>query len=516
MKSNKLKYIISLASCVIAFSSCNDWLSEPSPGSTGLEDYFTSGDAAIQTVNACYTPLMWEFNSTYYSEWFIGDIASDDALKGGQSVSDMADVYDIENFKVNTNNTLLLDYYRAQYQGIGRCNLAISEIVEMDADTTMTESVQQRILGEAYFLRAMYYFRLGRMFGNVPLVDFVIDSSDAWIQPQATQTEIYEFVADDLERAYNGLWKKSEYDAADLGRATQGAALAMLMKVNLYLHNYDKAMEWGTEFFNTNASEYSLCPDYRDNFTVEDENGVESVFEIQYITEATSDYGEGDGFTRGTFTTIMVRSRSSVLGSGWGFNKPTQDLYDAFEEGDPRREYTIINPTDEQMETPEQEIYLGSRYLNRKSAWMYDDDTYGALEHNARGELNNTIIRYADVLLMYAEAACESNSNTATGIAKLNEVRTRVDMSEYSTSMTQDEFRTAVRNERRVELAMEGHRWFDLCRWGTVKEVMDTYKDNESTEASNEMAVFIEDKHELMPLPSEEVVLGSLTQNPGY
>ncbi|MFI3239578.1 MAG: RagB/SusD family nutrient uptake outer membrane protein [Bacteroidales bacterium] len=510
MKTNKLKYILFSALSVIAFSSCNDWLTEPSPGTSQPEDFFTSGDAAEQVVTAAYVPLMWEFNSTFCPEWFIGDVASDDALKGGQSISDMADAYDIENFKVSSSNTLLLDYYRAQFQGVGRCNFAIEQIAQMETDDEdLTADYKDRLLGEAYFLRAMYYFRLARVFGAVPYVDFVVDSANDWIQPTSTQDEIYQYVKDDLELAQASLWLKSAYADEDMGRATKGAALAMLMKVNLYTHDYATALEWGNKFFEY-PSEYSLCPVYADNFTLEGENGVESVFEIQYMEEATSDYGEGFGFTRGTFTTTLVRSRSSVFGSGWGFNKPTQDLYDAFEDGDLRRDVTILNPTDDEMETPEQEIYLGSRYVNRKFSMMYDDNTYYALSHVSRSPLNNTVIRYADVLLMYAEAAAESGSSVSVGQAKLNEVRARAEMSEYS-GLDASTLKEAVRNERRVELAMEGHRWFDLCRWGIAAETMNEFKAKYS-EAGAEMATFMEGKHEYMPLPSDELSLGELTQ----
>ena len=144
------------------------------------------------------------------------------------------------------------------------------------------------------------------------------------------------------------------------------------------------------------------------------ENGQESVFEIQYTEDPTSDYGEGAGFTRGTFTVILTRSRSSQLGGGWGFNHPTQNLYDEYEEGDSRRDVTILDPTG-YMENESQEIYLGSRYLNRKYALINGDDPtdYYELTHATRGPINNKQIRYADVLLMYAEAA-EAQANASS------------------------------------------------------------------------------------------------------
>jgi len=523
MKKNILILVISLFS-VVCMTSCEDWLTEPSPALTELSDYFLSGETGIYITNGAYVPLTWEFNDVYYSEFFIGDIMSDDALKGGQNISEGLDAYDLDNFKTRTNNAIALEYYRAQYQGIGRCNLGLQEVSVMSTDSVMTEALQSRLMGELHFLRALYYFRLVRVYGGVPLVDFVVESADKWQQPRASADEIYDFIIEDLEYANDLLWNKDEYSDEDLGRATKGAAQAMLLKVNLYRHNYREAESWGDSIINSGI--YGLHANYADNFKLENENGIESVFEIQYVEDPTSDYGEGNGFTRGTFTTILTRSRSSALGGGWGWNKPTQNLYDTYEENDPRRDVTILNPTDDQIETPEEEIYLGSRYLNRKTGWYDENDVGYKLDHHSRSPLNRIDIRYADVLLMYAEAACE-NGNLAEAKEALDMVRSRADTSESRSilpefpeyndySDTKDDLRKAIRHERRVELAMEGHRWFDICRWGIAKEVMDAYKAGESEEVRSHMADFVEGKHELLPIPSKEIELNPMIQNPNY
>lgn len=185
----------------LSLSSCQDWLTDDTPGTTKLPEAFTSLEVAQNTVNAVYVPLMWEYSgSTYYSEWFIGDVVSDDALKGGQYINDMQVVRDLENFKTNTNNELLLAYYRAQWQGISRANLAIQEV----PTTKVTEGEEAKLtqlVGEAKFLRAYYYFRLCRVFGGMPLIDFVVDSSDKWHQERASQDDTYKFIINDLEDA---------------------------------------------------------------------------------------------------------------------------------------------------------------------------------------------------------------------------------------------------------------------------------------------------------------------------
>lgn len=534
-----------LALATLSLSSCNDWLTEETPGTTKVSEFFTSLSTAEAVVNAAYVPMTWEFGTTYYPEWYFGDIVSDDALKGGQDINDGADLRELENFKANSDNEILLEYYRAQWQGIQRANLAIDEIPTTRIETEGDEAEKQakyrdRYLGEAYFLRGFYYFRLARMFGGMPLIDYVIKSSNQWAQTRSTMDETLNFAIGDFKRAENLLWKKDKYSNEELGRATKGAAQAMLLKANLYRADYlrnagneteaqkyfAEAAKWGKEVIQ--SRQYSLWPNYLDNFRLANENGRESVFEIQYTEEATSDYG-GEGYTRGTMTTILQRSRSSAFGeAGWGYDRPTQNLYNEYEAGDARRDETILVPTDEQIETPAQEIYCGDRMLNRKYA-MYNDGTNGGiykLAHATRSPKNNIQIRYADVLLMYAEACCESGDLPSAKSA-LKEVRDRAGLSQFPYTAViqgqtvtfndnQEDLRKAIRHERRVELAMEGHRWFDLTRWGIAKETMDTYMAGETEEAKELYGTFQKGKHELFPIPSKEIDLSGIEQNPNW
>ena len=534
-----------LALATLSLSSCNDWLTEETPGTTKVSEFFTSLSTAEAVVNAAYVPMTWEFGTTYYPEWYFGDIVSDDALKGGQDINDGADLRELENFKANSDNEILLGYYRAQWQGIQRANLAIDEIPTTRIETEGDEAEKQakyrdRYLGEAYFLRGYYYFRLARMFGGMPLIDYVIKSSNQWAQTRSTMDETLNFAIEDFKRAENLLWEKDKYSDEELGRATKGAAQAMLLKANLYRADYlrnagneteaqkyfAEAAKWGEKVIK--SRQYSLWPNYLDNFRLANENGRESVFEIQYTEEATSDYG-GEGYTRGTMTTILQRSRSSAFGeAGWGYDRPTQNLYNEYEAGDARRDETILVPTDEQIETPAQEIYCGDRMLNRKYA-MYNDGTNGGiykLAHATRSPKNNIQIRYADVLLMYAEACCESGDLPSAKSA-LKEVRDRAGLSQFPYTAViqgqtvtfndnQEDLRKAIRHERRVELAMEGHRWFDLTRWGIAKETMDTYMAGETEEAKELYGTFQKGKHELFPIPSKEIDLSGIEQNPNW
>ena len=218
----------------------------------------------------------------------------------------------------------------------------------------------------------------------------------------------------------------------------------------------------------------------------------------------------GMDYTRGTFIVVMQRTRVANL--GWGFNRPTVDLYNEFENGDPRRDATIISP--------DADLYLGNGYHSRK----YALEGY-TLVHPTRGPLNQKVIRYSDVLLMYAEAACEMNDLAAAKTA-LERVRARARNNNLSIlpafpygnySDNQDDLRKAIRHERRVELAMEGHRFFDLVRWGIAADVMNAYREKESSTVKEYMMPFEKGKHELFPIPETEINLNNLlTQNPNY
>lgn len=544
MKTNIIKRIafctLSVVTLSFGMTGCKDYLTAQEPGVTMLADFFGSKEAAVQCVTGCYVPLMWEYNSTYYSEWFIGDIVSDDALKGGQNTNDMSAAFDMENWQTTPSNQILLDFYRAQYQGIARCNLALQNIPNMATDTAFSSSLKNRLIGEAHFLRGYYYFRLLRVFGGVPMVTKVISSETEWEQPRASVESMFAQIKSDFEQANKYLWKRSELEDAEVGRATKGAAQAMLLKVNLYEASpywrskvtqnatdlYQAAKAWGDSIIDSH--EYMLVDsaDYQKMFALEGENGKESVFEIQYMEVPWGDYGEGNGFTAGSFTQILVRSRNSNIGGGWGFNHPTWNLYNEFEAGDPRRDVAILRPTS--FENEVEETYLGSPLLNRKYG-MYDNPNEGGGMgkwglHASRGPLNNKQIRYADVLLMYAEACLGAGDNGKAQDA-LNEVRTRMSMPTYpgysisvnGIVVAAPTLEQAIRHERRMELAMEGHRWFDLVRWGNTKAHMDAYKATESVEAQNQMRTFIAGKHEIFPLPAEEIELNpALEQNDNY
>ncbi|HOK36009.1 MAG TPA: RagB/SusD family nutrient uptake outer membrane protein [Paludibacteraceae bacterium] len=542
-----MKKIIYLFFFVVSgcLMGCTDFLTPEPLATEKLSDFFNNDSAAIQAVNAAYVPLQWQLGGTYANEWFIGDVVSDDALKGGASLYDMQVVGLMENFQTTANNEYLDTFYDINYQGIFRCNFAMENINGMTADKWSDQHLKTRLIGEAKFLRALYHFRLMRVFGGIIKGDRTFNQHDTQIA-RSSKAEIVRFIRQDLEDAIKALPLKSEYPASELGRATKGAAQALLMRVILFdilnsenpFGDYDRVMSLGDSIIA--SKEYRLEDNYADIFKVfesptearfEKENGPESVFEIQYMEEATSDYG-GLGRTRGNFDPIMTRTRAN--NSGWGFNRPTQDLYDEFEPDDIRRDEAIL-PFDAG------DVYAPGSYDNgyhaRKAALGFWRTVGGKqvfymppLKHPTRAPNNTIVIRYADVILMYAEAACEIN-NIKEGKDKLNLIRLRArnsasdptnpdilpDFPYGSYVENQVDLRKAIRHERRVEFAMEGHRWFDLIRWGIAGDVMNAYREKYIAKEGKDMSPFIKGKHELFPIPETQLNANPLLQqNPGY
>ncbi len=535
----KKSFIIFSLLMGVMTTSCTKWLEELPAGTSQYEDYYVNGLTVEPVVNGCYVPMGWEFNgNTFMSEWFIGDICSDDALKGGQNLQDNSMALEMENFQVNADNGILNGIYDALYVGIQRCNQALYDIPFVAVDEYMSDSKKARYQAEAKALRAMYYLRLVRIFGEVPYIDFVIEGSDQWNQQRTPLSIIYPKLVEDLRNAIIFLPEKSDYEPEDLGRITKGGAKAILMLVYLTGHKYlddpyGNAFDLGNEI--VSSKEYNLFPNFFDNFLMANENGIESVFEIQYTNNPEGDYGNNFGFTSGTLSVVLQRARSlNFLGSntGWGFNRPSPSLYNAFESGDPRRDLTIYQLKDSEATTLDEDIYMGTlRNISLKYAMMQDGSDGGVytLSHATRGPINRKAIRYADVLLMFAEAAVETNElDKAKELLMM--VRDRASGNDrtilpafpnyngYSDNI--GDLREAIRHERRVELAMEGHRWFDLARWGELKNAMDAFQNDAERKALYEdvdpMQSFKVGVHELFPIPAEEIRRAGLTQNNGY
>ena len=493
--SKNFKIVISFILVLIIGTGCSEEFLERSPkGQLTFDTFFETPDHAVWATNAIYQHFRsWEMSAF---PWIgITDIISDDADKGS-APNDALYVLELDEFTFDATNAAFHEAWAGHYHAIFRANLAILNIPGIEMDPTLRD----RLVAEARFLRGYAYFRLVQWFGGVPIVDRILNDDEYYTQPRATKEEVYSFIENDLLAAVNVLPEKSEYPSSDLGRATKGAARGILAKLYMVMHDYTRAAEQAEAIIN--SGEYSLLPRYSDNFLPVGEHGAESIFEISAVAAPASVVGPG------ATPYNMIQGVRGVPNLGWGFNRPSDDLIAAYEAGDPRRQATIIYvgevlPDGSTIVEDNPEI-LNERY-NQK-AWV---PAHSGLQDNGPGNIR--ILRYADILLLAAEALNETG-NPMKALEYLNMVRARARGSNNFilpdvTTTDQNELRERIYAERRVELAMEQHRWFDLARWGRIVQEMDPLYES-----------FDPAKHTLLPIPQAELDLtgGIITQNPGY
>jgi hypothetical protein len=359
----------------------------------------------------------------------------------------ITDQDEFDKFYLRTTNPLLAERWSDGYKGIYRCNTVLDRIVAVPMD----ETLKKRITGEAKFLRALMYFNLVRMFGDVPLVlKEITDTNEGYTYGRAPVAEVYAQIIGDLSEAE--LLLPVEYSSANVGRATSGAAKALLGKVYLTRKLYTDAEAKLKEVVDMeNLGIYALLPTYADVFKTANKNGKESVFAVQY---KKGNLGEGSGFAN--LYAPQVSGNAVIPFGGDGNNRPTTDLENAYEPGDIRKDISMATGYTNEQGT-RVDFYYIKKYADLPAV-KYDSED------------NWPVIRFADVLLMYAEALNETGKITEA-LPFLNRVRVRATLPEKE-ALTQSEMRLALEQERRVELAFEGHRWFDLVRTGRALEVL--------------------------------------------
>ena len=484
-----MRHIINVIFILLIMSCSKDFLEQKPLGQLTSENFFVTEDHAIQATNAVYNMLR-DFRIHVFAYIALTDIISDDADKGS-TPSDGAPILVADELMLDAGSLVIDDTWQGYYRGIKRANLVISEVTNVD----MNAVLRDRLIAEAKFLRAYFYFKMVRWWGGLPLVTEPLDRGDVKI-PRSSADEVYQVIIQDLLDAIEKLPSKSQYASSDLGRATKGAAQGLLAKVYLTRKEYDKAAEMALAVIN--SGQYSLAPNYARMFLKEGENGPESVFEVQATSNLSGGWSQ--------FNQVQGIRPSK----GWGFNRPSDDLVKSYELADPRREATILYvgevvPDGTYIVADNPEMF-NERY-NQK-AWLPDSERGLGQE----GGGNIRILRYADVLLMAAEALNEIG-RPSEALDYLNMVRDRArgtlpaQILPRVTTMVQSELRLRIWHERRVELAMEQHRWFDLLRTGRATEVMQKAGKN-----------FVTNKHELLPIPQSEIDLsgGTVVQNPGY
>lgn len=471
----------------------------PYPGGSGPYDTFIFGAyKELRNYNVSAAPFV-----------VATSIRSDDADKGSTPSDGGADVITMDNFPVLPSNGLVNGLWTGYYVLINRCNFAIDNI-RNNADIVADATIKNQSEAEVRFMRAYAYFMLVRLFGGVPIIDKITGTSDANI-PRATAAATYAFIEQDLQFAATNLpasWDPKVF----AGRLTRGAANGMLAKVYLTQKKWADAMNAANLVMT--SGQYDLSVPYDQIFREDGENTKESVFEVQATASATIPEANGVQYTN-----IQGVKGSNEFDMGWGWNTPSTQLEAAYEANDPRRVRTILYTTGT-ANNPPKSIYgevlptglPNPRYNNK----VYTNPTYRSNYNNRMGWwMNVRILRYADVVLMYAEAANEVGGapNITNAVTALNTVRARARNGATGilpNVVTTDQAvaREAIRRERRVELAMEHDRFFDLVRWGTSQDAMTAAgKTNFSANRDN-----------LLPIPQAQIDLskGVLTPNPGY
>lgn len=529
-----MKKILYATLCLTLFgvTSCKkDFLDRPTAGVQTEQNFFMSPGAAFKTVVKCYQV----FNDAYGYEApraELGNMSTDDSNKGGSDAADRPFVADLGYGRALSSNPTLQNFWATSYLGIGNCNvgldnLPINDLLDNDG-YKLKDEVKVRYLAEIKFLRAYLYFELVQVFGGVPIVDKTLPVSNSNNLKRATSQETFDFIISDLQAAAIGLPKKKETQTSDRGRATREAAWAMQARVYLYFAKsnvalFEKARDVAKKVIDENS--FSLTPNYQDLFLKDGYKTTEPIFSIIK--------GDDPGLNiYGTFTPVYTSPRGPT--GAYGFDQPTQNLVSEFEPGDPRLLYTIIEPGDVFAKASGQEVlnfssYPSTGYHSRKSYLTplrrgagFGDDAWTFHP-----------IRYADVILMYAEALLESGGDKTVVANYINKVRTRASTSSRTDAeaisrvrtianiplisvLATDDLRKAIRHERRVEFAMEYQRLSDLQRWNVYVETMNNYA---ATPFSNGRgAGFKKGINELFPIPQAEIDRsgGSTIQNPGY
>lgn len=482
-------------------SSCSkSWLNPAPENEVVPEDTtFTNPDNAVSFVNACYTQLLtWDQSS--FSWIGVTSITSDNADKGSAPGDLGTDKDQLDNFTYSPTTPSIRAVWRSNSQGISRCNQALKNVPLF----SISNELKNRLRGEALFLRAFYYFNMVRTFGDVPIVDTVVDANNPSdfekINDRRPVAEVYAFIENDLNQAISLLPTKQQYEPKDLGRATKGAAAALLAKVSMYQGKWETVLLLTDQIIGNQLGTYGLAADYATIWREVGENNEESLFEIQargvVPFAAIQQYSEVQGIRGGTF------NPGALVFTGWGFNSVSEDLYNSYEPGDIRRDATIMSIGDVLFDGVEIIDAANPRY-NYKAYVSRTMESYG----NNGGQVNKNIrvLRMGEVYLMNAEAANELN-NLEQARTRVNAIRDRAGLGDTPAS-NKDEMRIAIWNERRWELAMEHDRFYDLVRQGRAGEVLRAHG-----------KPFVDGKHELFPIPQDEIVASSnkLTQNPGY
>ena len=480
----KIKNIFSSISWLIVtstlFVSCSDEFTLLAPHSQRNVDNFYQTKTDFETaLSGVYDAL--QSGGAYGNQsdiatggtggyWMMTEMRSDNTDQGGDVTGLAAAVAQLNEFAETSLSEYTLGAWMGSFQGVARANTLITRIKSADLDNNFIDQVT----GEALFVRSLFYYNLAMLFGNIPMpLEEILETNPK--QTQLTQTQVLTQLVTDLTDAAG----KMSGTRSQFGRASKWSALTLLGRVQLHLGNNSEAASALNQVIN--SGEFSLLSNYANLWGPTNENSEESIFEVQFVSGG---FGEGSGFTNS-----FSPSADLQTGEGGGRNRPTIDVSRAYETGDLR--YKVSMDT----------LYvLNGDTTYQRHVKKYESNPFS----NFDADNNFIVFRYADILLMAAEALGEG----AQAYSYINQIRTRAGLSDISAS-TPGSFEDKLLQERRVELAFENHRWYDLLRFGTAVSTMNAQF------AQQGFSITINENNLLFPIPQREIDLG-LTQNPGY
>ncbi len=463
---------LATAAVLLLLSGCQFSLEKVDPSRPNTSNFYTSEGNIAVAVNGTYAAmtLTGAYSINY---WLIGDGLSDDTGPGDDQDFVASEGAAVDNFRMNANAGPAAGLWAAMYTGVSRANTILTRV----PGAPIGEAAKSRFLGEASFLRALFYFNLVRLYGDVPLFAKEITSQAELQTTRSPASAVYAQIIADLTFAEQNL--PGAYSGEDAGRATQGAASALLAKVYLTLgetdgNYYQLARDKAYALMQTGT--YRLHPQYTDLFKPASENGPESIFEIQFKGGPGGyfDNRQGTGSVFNDFFSPRFKGTgagSEYAWAGWGFNIPTSDasaqrdgftpgtgIVEAYAPNDLRRDVAVLDYyADQQAKGKQPDLNISRYYVNK-----YRDFSDAINIHNSNN--NYYLLRYADVLLMFAEAENEVAGPTDAAYDAVNLVRRRAGLPDLPPGLSKAGFLDALYLERRLELAFEAHRWFDLIR----------------------------------------------------
>lgn len=497
------KYIL-LFAILALLTSCSDEFLEVVPRGTELEDnYYRNAEEALAGLIAVYDNV-GGISGPFMTKFIGANAASDDCYAGGGNSSDIIELQVWNNYTLDPATGPQSSLWSKGFSGVFRANVILSKL----PDIPMDEALRRRYTAEGQFLRAYFYFDLVRLFENIPLFDRPISTDEMYDVLQVDPADVYGLIERDLQAAINDLPASVPVDTEG-GRATKGAAIALLGKVYLFQEQFNQAAD---QFAQVNGTPgevspfgYQLLDNFADLWLFDNKHNSETIFGINH----TGDANWGDwgciACAEGNWLNIMLNPRGYVrldagapdFVSGWSFNPITESL-EAAMQGDPRYDATIANVQaleDAGWATYEKGYNNTGFFLNKFTSLQEDRNDGGVVEGNFDQMIYD--IRLADVYLMEAEALVQGGGSTSRAQALLDAVRARVGLSPVPVTMEN------IKTERRLELAGEGARWFDLVRWGDAPTVLAGQG-------------FIANKHEILPIPLLELENTQLGQNVEY